>query len=107
MKDQEKEAPRRYAFNFDAGDNITEILGIAPDYPDRVRKAIEHAAIDHDTTGAMLEEIMNRIKPKNTVEAAFVGYCLGIWTHDKWCEMRGKKMISALIDHLKEGDEED
>lgn len=106
MKEQETEAPRRYAFNHEAGDKITDILGLSPDYPERVQKAIEHAAIEHDNSGHMLEEIMNKIRPKNTVEAAFVGYCLGIWTHDKWCEIRGKKVIAALIEHLKDGDDE-
>lgn len=100
---KETEVPKRYAFNFDS-DKLQVVFGLPEDYPKRVKKAIEHAAIDQSGTAEMLEEVMNKLQPKNTVEAAYIGYVLGGWTMIKLQEKEAMSVLDSIIDALNSED---
>jgi len=101
---KETEAPRRYAFNHD-GQNLMEILGLPVDYNIRVSKSIKHAAIEHSKSSMIFEHVLNDLKPRNTVEAAYIGYAIGGFMMEKLIEMEQAKGLIEILESLHDNDE--
>lgn len=68
---------KKYAFNHD-GQNMEEALGLQPGDSKRFVKEVQKVWIDADDTVHFFEIAINRVQPKNEVEAMYLGYCLGI-----------------------------
>ena len=95
----------RYAFNHDS-DKLQEIFGLPDGYPQAVKKAVQHAAIDNAGTGAIMEDVLNRMKPKNTVEAAYIGYAVGTWIVLEYQKRAAISVVIASTNDAAENNED-
>ena len=65
----------KYAFNHDTNE-LTTAMGISEERFDEIVKTIRHAQIDGDNVLETIEITLNKLDPKNIVEAMFIGYSI-------------------------------
>jgi len=65
----------KYAFNHDTNE-LTTAMGISEERFDEIVKAIRHAQVDGDNVLDTIEITLNKLDPKDIVEAMFIGYSI-------------------------------
>ena len=65
----------KYAFNHDTN-QLTVAFGISEERFEEIVKGIQHAKIDADNVLETFENALNKLDPKNMVEAAFIGFSI-------------------------------
>lgn len=73
------------------------MLGLSEDFAKMVQKTIQHEMIDQENFSIVIESVMNKILPNNTVEALWLGFALA----RSYEVAKAKHMHQALLEALK------
>ena len=92
----------KYAFLNDK-ESLNEALGIPEARFNEIVKVCRIAIIEGDSKVSSLEYAMNKVEPKNMVEAAFLGYALCTVID---AETSPLKAIFAVMSKMRGGDDE-
>jgi len=92
----------KYAFLTDT-ESFNEALGIPEKRFKEIVKTCRIAIVEGENKVSALEYAMNKVDPKNTVEAAFLGYVLCSVLD---AEISPLKAIVAVMSRMRGGDDE-